>query len=56
MIYRSLTHGSLSYEFAPTSDYSFPKNVDEGWVVSNEGSRRYLRSFFGDNAGTPGRK
>ena len=45
-LYRSLSHGNLSYEFASSSDYCFPKNIDEGWVASNEGSRRYLRSHF----------
>jgi hypothetical protein len=39
-------HGYLIYEFAPSSGYYYPGNVDEGWIVTSEGSRRYLQSFF----------
>jgi hypothetical protein len=39
-------HTKLVYEFAPSSRSDFPKNVDEGWVITSEGSKRYLKSFL----------
>ena len=45
-LFRSISHGNLTYEFAPSWKNSYPTNVDEGWIASNEGSERYLRSFF----------
>lgn len=39
-------HSRLQYEFAPSSGYWYPKGADEGWVVTDEGDKRYLKSFF----------
>ncbi len=49
-------HGYLMYEFSPSSGYCYPKNVDEGWVITSEGSKRYLRSFFHKNDGPSARR
>jgi hypothetical protein len=49
-------HGFLMYEFAPSSGYCYPKDADEGWVVTSEGSKRYLRSFYSKNDATSGRQ
>jgi hypothetical protein len=40
-------HTRLIYEFAPSSGYYFPPGANEGWIVNQEGSCRYLRSISG---------
>jgi hypothetical protein len=40
-------HATLRYEFAPSSGYCYPKNFNDGWIVTDEGSKRCLKSFSG---------
>lgn len=39
-------HRRLRYEFAPARGYAFPPNVDEGWIVTDEGDYMFLKPFF----------